>query len=348
MSDSELAYNWPIIGHQNIKDFLQTAIRNQSMAQSFLFSGPSKVGKTLTAKYFAKSLLCEEYKRYQSGESIKAIVPCGQCSACQQFDKKTYADLYFVEREVNEKTEKKKAVISVGQIRELIEKISKRSFLNSYKIVIIPEAESMTVEASNCLLKTLEEPSSQTIIILITKSQEQILPTILSRCQKFNFLPVTRDNIYDYLIQQGAGRDEAIQLAKMSVGRPTVAMKMYEKKDNWQDYQTQAKELLQVMCASADEKFKFIEKFAKKSKENREYVLLLNQLSSLARDLLMQRIYKKELISNAYLMNEFEAAQKKYSWSGLQSWCRELEEAKDLIYKNINGRLLLENLLLNI
>ena len=91
---------------------------------------------------------------------------------------------------MNEKTNSRKSVISVSQIRELQEKINKRAFLNSYKIVIIPEAECLNQESGNALLKTLEEPTAKTVIILIATSKENVLPTIISRCQKFKFLPV--------------------------------------------------------------------------------------------------------------------------------------------------------------
>jgi len=199
----EINFDWPIVGHDKIKGFLQTTIRNNVLSHAFIFEGPAQVGKTLTAKLFANSIVCDGFENLKEE---KVTLPCHRCDACRQFSKNMHPDFYVLEREINEKTGVKKNFITVAQIRALQEKINKRAFLNSYKIVLIPEAQYLNQEASNCLLKTLEEPAARTIMILITPNRDALLPTIQSRCQVLKFLPIIKERIYEYLLAQGANK----------------------------------------------------------------------------------------------------------------------------------------------
>lgn len=342
-------FNWPIIGHKRIKQFLQTGIIKNSLAHAYLFYGPRQVGKTLTAKLLAKSILCENYSSYlgvNRASSEKIVLPCGECNACRQFDKNIYADFYLVEREINEKTGKKKDVIAVSQIRELLEKVSRRAFLNSYKIVLIPEAEALNKEAGNCLLKTLEEPAPRTIIILIGLNKNLLLPTILSRCQILKFLPVKETEIYQYLLDRGANRSEAKELSAIAYGRPTVAMKFFTDQTALSEYKRDNTQLLDVLRAGAAAKFKWAESVTKKNEGLDELTATLNQLSGLARDLLLINCYKSELMSNQYLEEKLSGLSGYYSPERLAAFLGRIEETKALIGKNINPRLALESLLL--
>lgn len=345
-------YTWPIIGQQKIRAFLQTEMNNKSLNHAYLFHGPEKVGKTFTAKMFAKSILCENYQHHNRGlieqADVESVLPCGKCEPCRQFENGTYADLYIVERLVDEKTGKRKDQIIATQIRELIEKTSKRSFLNSYKIVIIPEAHLMNEDASNCLLKTLEEPTSQTIIILISTSKHVLLPTILSRCQSLKFLPVNRDEIYEYLVKEGANRSLARDLSSFAIGRPTVARHFLTASEEWQGYQQDAKELLKVFNSTAVEKFKLVESLAKKETSDDEIFDRLNHLSGLCRDLLLMQCYNNEEVSHLALANELTELAKKFTGARLTSFLKQIEMTKKFIKQNVNARFAVENLVLNI
>ena len=345
---TEIDFNWQIIGHKRIKQFLQRNVVNESISHAYLFFGPEKVGKTLSAKKFAQSLLCENYDHYQKTREIKGALPCGICSACVQFEKKIYPDLYIVERETNEKTGKKKGQIAVGQIRELLGKVAKRSFMNSYKIVLIPEAQLLSKEASNCLLKTLEEPTPRTIIILISPNKDLLLSTILSRVQLIKFLPVTRQSIYDYLLGRGASRNLAKELASMAQGRPTIAMKMFNKEEQLTEYQFINKELLQLLGSGIIDRFQFIEKMAGKKTNNEEIIKKLNYLSALTRDVLLAVNYRDDLLTNQFLIQELKQFSNKYSAKRLAKFLEKIEQSKKLLSQNVSPRLLLENLLLNI
>ncbi|MFH0988168.1 MAG: DNA polymerase III subunit delta', partial [Parcubacteria group bacterium] len=314
---------------------------NGKMNHAYLFYGPEKVGKTATAKLFAKSVLCENSKG-------NGPVPCDECSTCRQFEKGTYADLYWLERATDEKTGERKDVIIVEQVRDLIDRISKRAFLNNYKIVIIPEAQFMNAGASNCLLKTLEEPTVKTIIILIGPSKSSFLPTIVSRCQSLQFLPVNRDAIYDSLVSDGVNRSAARELAAAALGRPTIAKKFLAEPETWQKFQTDAKELVTVLSLDAAGKFKWVDSLIKKGLADDEVIAKLDSLERVSRDILLAGNRNQGEASNLLIENEISSATNNFSVNQLTGFVRRIEKTKRFIRQNVNVRFALENLLLNI
>ncbi|MBU1131716.1 DNA polymerase III subunit delta' [Patescibacteria group bacterium] len=339
-------FDWPVVGQTKVKTYLQKSISNGSFSHAYLFYGPSKIGKTLTAKLFANTILCEKYQTINQSEQPRKI-PCHECDACRQFAKNIYPDIYWVEREINEKTKEKKANITVAQIRATQEKINKRSFLNSYKIVIIPEAERMNKEACNSLLKTLEEPSARTVLILIASTKETLLPTILSRCQLFKFMPLTRDEIYDYLLAQGASRTQAKEMASAAQGRPTVAMKFLADAEKWSQYKSDNSVFLEILSASVVERFKYIDDFVQK-KTNEEILAVLDQWMSVARDILLAQTYNNEMISNIYLDELLKKNSIRFSSDKLADLISRMEQTKKYLRQNINSKFALENLIINI
>lgn len=351
---SGLSFNWPIIGHEGISKFLQTSIVNKSLSHAYLFYGPDKVGKTTIAKLFAKSILCTGYKEYSSlatavtDKQVSAALPCGECESCQQFEKGTYADFYLLEKEINPKTGVQKERITVNQIRDLQEKLNKRAFLNSYKIVIIRNAESFTKEASNSLLKTLEEPPAKTILILLTSVKELMLETILSRVQMFKFLPITRDSIYEYLTGQGLGRTISSELASLSQGRPTVALSYAKKLDEFEALKTKNSDWLNVFKQNGVERFVFIDKLLAKKPSVNELLKELNSFSSLIRDLILVNHVNSNLLSHSYLEEDFTRITQRYSMDRLVQIIKKVEETKKYLKQNINAKLALENLIINI
>jgi DNA polymerase III subunit delta' len=345
-------FDWPIIGHGGIKRFLQTSLMSKSLGGAYIFYGPEKVGKSTTARAFAKSVLCEKYAEYESLSSaldssqLKSKLPCGECENCIQFAKGLYADFYVLEREVNEKTGEKKASITVNQIRELQEKLNKRSFHNSYKIVIIKEAETLNQEASNSLLKTLEEPTPKTILILVATTRDSLLPTIQSRAQMFKFLPITRDQIYEYLTQKGIDRETAKELASLSVGRPTVAMRFSESGDELALYKKEIEQMLDMFDGTVVERFKFVDQFSKKQ-SNDELIAYLSEMSCVLRDALMAKLETYEMLNHVYLEMRLKAFAAKFTTEQLIKLLQKVEQTKIYIKQNINSKLALENLIIN-
>ena len=158
MKINKCEFNWPLVGNDHIVEYLAKSIANNNIGGSYIFTGPDNLGKTTVAKYFANALVC------LNKEQGEGILPCGQCSACEQVNKQIHGDVHLIKKEKDKKN------ISIEQVREFIRVLGMASFLNSYKIGIIKHAESLSLEASNALLKTLEEPKVKVIIILVSSS----------------------------------------------------------------------------------------------------------------------------------------------------------------------------------
>ncbi|MEZ5015635.1 MAG: DNA polymerase III subunit gamma/tau [Flavipsychrobacter sp.] len=171
-----------VVGQQHITTTLKNAIKNSHLAHAYLFCGPRGVGKTTCARILAKTINCE-----QPTEDMEA---CGTCATCKSFDNHTSFNIFELDAASNN---------SVDDIRELVSQVRFAPQSGKYKIYIIDEVHMLSASAFNAFLKTLEEPPSYAIFILATTEKHKILPTILSRCQIFDFKRITSGDITNHL-----------------------------------------------------------------------------------------------------------------------------------------------------
>jgi len=170
-----------VVGQKHVTKTLQNAIAAGRIAHAYLFSGPRGVGKTTVARILAKAVNC------QTGPSPE---PCEECDKCKEISAGSFIDIIEIDAASNR---------GIDEIRELRESVKYAPVSGRYKVYIIDEAHMLTVEAFNALLKTLEEPPEHVIFILATTEPHKILATILSRCQRFDFHLLTRQQIIDRL-----------------------------------------------------------------------------------------------------------------------------------------------------
>lgn len=174
-----------VIGQDAIREHLQNAIRLGKVSHAYIINGERSAGKEFIAKLFAMTLQCEQ----------KGDEPCQECRSCKQALSENQPDII---RLVHEKPN----TISVDDIRTQINNdMAIKPYSSPYKIYIISEAEKMTVQAQNALLKTLEEPPEYGIILILTSSVETLLPTIQSRCVILNVRPVADELVKKYLME---------------------------------------------------------------------------------------------------------------------------------------------------
>jgi len=213
-----------IEGHDYVVDQFRRALARGRLASSFLFVGPSGIGKRAFAIALARALLCETRPE-------AAMDPCGQCAACAQVDAGTHPDLILVQKP------KDKAFLPVElfigdrdhRMREgLCHDIGLRPFAGGRKIAIIDDADYLNAEGANCLLKTLEEPPPQSVLILVGTSPARQLPTIRSRCQLIRFQPLAESVVAELLVAQGQATDvaEARRMAAHAEGSPQRAAEL--------------------------------------------------------------------------------------------------------------------------
>ena len=189
-----------IRGHSRQVRILKSMLASGQLPHAFLFTGIEGIGKRTVATGFVKALNC-------------LTLPddfCGQCLQCSKIDKQVHPDVMIVEPEKN--------VLKIEQMRELQQEIIYKPLEGKKKAVIIDAAEKMNAQAANCLLKTLEEPPEDTVLVLIAHSVSDMLPTVLSRCQRLHFSPLCDDDISSLLARQGMDAQQTGRLLPLAQG----------------------------------------------------------------------------------------------------------------------------------
>lgn len=171
-----------IAGQRIIVESLRNAIKNDMITNGYIFSGPEGYGKKYIANIFTMALNC-------SGEASHR--PCGSCSSCIRISSRNHPNLEIVKPTGQS--------IKIKQIRQIISDTAKKPFESGYKMIIIENAEKMTNDAQDAFLKTLEEPPANTIFLLLAENHNLLLPTIVSRCQVYQFKPVDRSEMKDFI-----------------------------------------------------------------------------------------------------------------------------------------------------
>jgi len=206
-----------VFSHQQILERFSRFVREGRLAHAYMFIGPQGVGKFETAVQVAKLFNCE------SGIQTKITMPCETCSSCQRIDGGNHPDVHILSCSAGE-------TIKIEDIRDLIVQVQLRPFESQRKIFIIRNSENLTLEAGNALLKTLEEPSPLSLIILTTQIPERNLDTIRSRCQPVYFFPLSRLKLVDHLESNyHIGRETASFLSVYSEGCIGRAYRLHEK-----------------------------------------------------------------------------------------------------------------------
>ena len=170
-----------IIGNEKTKEELKRSLEEDKVSHSYMFVGIEGIGKQLIAKAFAQMILC-------TNETEKG---CDKCKSCIEFQSQNHPDFLYIEPDGNS--------IKIEQIRYLQRKIQEKPIISNKKVYIINDADKMTQEAQNCLLKTLEEPPEYSTIILIGSNENAFLNTIKSRCMKLTFQPIASEEIKQYM-----------------------------------------------------------------------------------------------------------------------------------------------------
>ncbi|MFI3231009.1 MAG: hypothetical protein R3Y29_05620 [bacterium] len=198
-----------IIGNQTTIKYFKNLYKNNSIAHAYILDGYEKTGKEVIAKELSRLLLCQNHG---------AIKNCN-CSSCMGILNDSNPDFFIIKS--------KKSSISVDDIREqILKNLETKPFKFKYKIFIIKNAETMTIQAQNALLKTIEEPPNFAIFILLSRNYQDFLPTILSRCMLFKIECLNQKQIFNYLIQNGLEKEKAMLFTNYSQGSLGKALEL--------------------------------------------------------------------------------------------------------------------------
>lgn len=205
-----------IIGHSEVVERFRQTLERGRLSHAYLFVGPEGIGKELFALELAKAVQCP------SGPQEA----CDHCPSCQKVEHGNHPDVTFLRRITQGAKGERRAAILIDQVREAIqEPIALKPYEGCYKVFVVVEAERMTEEAQNCLLKTLEEPPPQSLLILVAARLEPFVDTVVSRCQIVRFRPLREEDAARILVAgHGVEPQQAATLARLAAGSPGKAL----------------------------------------------------------------------------------------------------------------------------
>ncbi len=214
-----------IIGNEPIKNELKKAVYENKVSHSYMFVGIEGIGKQIMAKNFAQSVLC-------TNENEKG---CHQCKSCIEFISHNHPDFLYLEPDGNS--------IKIEQIRYLQRKIQEKPIISDRKVYIINDADKMTTEAQNCLLKTLEEPPEYSTIILVGSNENAFLNTIKSRCMKIAFQPIESKYIKQYMEETYGMTNISQNMLEAFQGSIGKAILLKDKKEQYESIENMIEKL---------------------------------------------------------------------------------------------------------
>lgn len=320
-----------IIGHTQVIEHLKSAIKLDKISHAYIFNGESGSGKKLVASTFAMTLQCE------TGHDE----PCGKCKSCTQAMSQNHPDIIWVSHE-------KPGSIGVDDIRvQLNNDIGIKPYSGKFKIYIINEADKLTVQAQNALLKTLEEPPAYAVIILLTTNHEALLSTILSRCITLNLKFVEDELIRKYLMEVKQIPDYkaniSVAFAQGNVGK---AIKLASTEDFDQLREDTFSMLRNMNDMEMYEVIEYIKKIAENKLSIDDY---LDLIIMWFRDVLL---FKATNDVNGLVFRDNISDIKKQanhrSYNGIETIINAIEKAKVRLNANVNFELVMELLLLTI
>ena len=320
-----------ILGHEQIIEHLQNAIKLQKVSHAYILDGEEGAGKKMLARAFAQTLQCER----------GGVEPCGECHSCKQAQSGNQPDIIEV-------THEKPASIGVEDIRgQLCGDIQIKPYSSPYKIYIVDEAEKMTVQAQNALLKTIEEPPAYGVIMLLTTNADAFLPTILSRCVTLKLRPVKNEIIRPYLMEKYHIPDYQAEVctafARGNVGKA-------ERLAQSEQFAELKSHLLHLLRHLRDmEVYELTEAVRSASEYKTEINDYLDLMALWFRDVLLFKATRQiDGLVFAEEINAISAQAQKSSYEGLERILKALEKAKVRLNANVNFELTMELLMLTI
>ena len=320
-----------VVGHKDILKYISSAVENNRDSHAYILNGERGSGKKMLANLFAMTLLCE------TGDNE----PCGKCHSCKQAESGNHPDIIRV-------THEKPNSISVDDIRTQVNNtVDIKPYQGPYKVYIIPQADMMTPQAQNAILKTIEEPPSYAVFLLLTENAETLLPTINSRCVMLKLRNIKDTLIKKYLMENleipDYKADMCTAFAQGNMGRAI----MLANSDHFNEIREEAVQLLKhISEMELNEIVAAVKNISVYKLEITDY---LDIIMIWYRDVLLYKATKEidKVVFKDQLQSIKEQARKS-SYEGIELILESLEKAKARLKANVNFDLVMELLFLTI
>lgn len=329
--------NWNLVGHEWAVEMLRKHVLHGTTRHAYLFAGPPGVGRRTLAVRFAQALNCRT--------PLEPGVPCGQCRDCRQIEAMQHADLHVIQA-IDEAGEPRPGgVLKVDQIREVRRLLTYKPYQSSFRVALFLRFHEANDSAANALLKTLEEAPSYAVLILTADNPEQLLPTIVSRCEVLRLRPLRIEQVRNALEEKGYETHQAKWIAHISGGRFGAALRLIGSESLLGEREERLNDLQGLLSASRVEKFAYAEKLSKDRESMRQAILIW---LSYWRDVMLRTARAQTSLVNLDRNLEIEDLAGKMDLSSTRRVVMGLEDTLEKMDGNINPRLLAEVLLLDL
>ena len=327
-----MANQWGFLGQDWAVNLLSGQMAQDRLSHAYLFTGPEAIGKRTLAIRLAKAVNCQNPPG--PGDF------CDECRACRGFANMAHPDLHIVRREEGDRD------IKVDAVRELSRMLALSPYEANYQIALLLDFERASVQAANALLKTLEEPPRNVMLLLTAESAESLPATIASRCEMIRLRPMPVSRLADRLVEAfKVDKERAQLLSRVSGGRPGYALRLNEDAELLAQREEWLGQLTSLLAQGRVERFAYAEKMSRDREGLRE---ALQVWLSFWRDLLLRKSEAAAAISNLDREGEISSIAGKLSLEAARDALASIQETIHSLRGNTNARLALENLLLKI
>jgi len=324
--------NWNLIGHEWAVDMLKKHAANGTTRHAYLFAGPPGLGRRTLALRFAQALNCQM--------PMAEGIPCGgTCRDCRQIEAMQHADLTIIQ------SDSEGGTLKVDQIREARRTLTFKPYQSKYRVSIFLRFQEANDSASNALLKTLEEAPSYAVLILTADNPEQLLPTIVSRCEVLRLRPLKVEMVQRELETRGLELGRAKLIAHISGGRFGYALRLIENDALLEQREERLNDLQNLISASRVQKFAYADKLSKDKDGMRQAVLIW---LSYWRDVMLRTAQAGTPLVNVDRNMEIEDLASHMDLSSARLVVSEHENVLEKMDRNVNSRMLAEVLLLDL
>lgn len=343
---------WSTVGQNHLLRQLDASLNSGRLAHAYLLSGPPRVGKMTLALDLAAAVNCAVGSGKQAGslfaESNGEPGPCGNCEPCDRIRRGVFADLKIVSVGGDPRVATR---ISIDQVREVESFLAVTPVEGSWKVVIFDGAETLSAgqsEPANALLKTLEEPPPQVLVLLLTTNEDAILPTIRSRCRSLPLRPMPGDALSEYLTSnRRAEPDRARRLARLARGCPGWAINALDDPELLDAYREKLAQVSEVSASPLDVRFNYANNLGGSFSGDRESVRQeLYLWERWWRDVLLVKEGLTERVHHDDWLQEFKSRADATTTADIIAFLDSIRETLTALDANVNPRLALECMML--